>query len=497
MAICHVRTSFGSAAHGQSAVAKHDYIQREGKYSRDAGELEHAASRNMPEWAEGEPRQYWRAADAHERANGRLYVEVQVALPNELDGQQRRELAAAYAERLCGGERLPHTIAIHRGLSKDPGKPDNPHAHILISERRNDGIERDPERWFKRANRKTPERGGALKWEQAKRLGWAAHVRQTWAEECNRALAAAGRPERIDPRTLAEQAREALERGDLERAAELSRDPEPKRGAGEGIEQRRKELRERGVPEEELPQASYAVQRCQDVQRGNAAWLAECRQRAAETLRARNPVEALWERYQRRWPEHAAADKAILDEIARRSEGWRRELRERFQRLLHGRYWETARPKALPRELAEGGRCGPEAAAHPQHYAEQLPARYRRRWDEAQIVRRALAVAEQARGTLRARLSRDPQKHAEGQVRRALGAQAQRLDREMREDMQRHQPRWEVLQRHDTMRGEEIAREHERRERREREERARQVRVAGRAREVQQRGREPDLGPSR
>ena len=33
----------------------------------------------------------------------------------------------------------------------------------MISERANDGIERAADQWFKRANRDTPELGGALK----------------------------------------------------------------------------------------------------------------------------------------------------------------------------------------------------------------------------------------------------------------------------------------------------------------------------------------------
>ena len=34
-----------------------------------------------PKWAEDDPQKYWAAADAHERANGRLYREVEFALP--------------------------------------------------------------------------------------------------------------------------------------------------------------------------------------------------------------------------------------------------------------------------------------------------------------------------------------------------------------------------------------------------------------------------------
>ena len=45
-------------------------------------------------------RTYWAAADDHERANGRLYREVQFALPNELSPEARRELAGRFAAQL-------------------------------------------------------------------------------------------------------------------------------------------------------------------------------------------------------------------------------------------------------------------------------------------------------------------------------------------------------------------------------------------------------------
>ena len=127
MAIYHLKTSVGTRSGGQSAAAKSDYIHREGKYSRDPAELVHAESGNMPAWAEGRERLYWEAADAHERANGRLYREVEFALPVELDPAQRLEAARAFARHLCDGERLPYSLAIHRGESKEDGQPDNPH----------------------------------------------------------------------------------------------------------------------------------------------------------------------------------------------------------------------------------------------------------------------------------------------------------------------------------------------------------------------------------
>ena len=90
MAVFHLKASFGSRAGGQSARAKSDYIEREGRYEKDGEELEHKEHGNMPEWAEDDPGKYWEAADEHERANGRLYSEVQFALPKELNEDERR-----------------------------------------------------------------------------------------------------------------------------------------------------------------------------------------------------------------------------------------------------------------------------------------------------------------------------------------------------------------------------------------------------------------------
>ena len=73
MPVYHLKASFGSRAGGQSARAKSDYIEREGRYEKDGEELEHKEHGNLPEWAEDDPQKYWEAADEHERANGRLY----------------------------------------------------------------------------------------------------------------------------------------------------------------------------------------------------------------------------------------------------------------------------------------------------------------------------------------------------------------------------------------------------------------------------------------
>ena len=164
----------------------------------------------MPEWAEDDPGAYWEAADEHERANGRLYSEVQFALPKEFGEAERRELAVEFAERVCSQERLPYTLAIHRGGANR----ENPHAHLMFSERGHDGIERDAEQWFRRYNRKAPEKGGARKSRAAKAGDWLEKTRKAWEQTANRALERAGRAELRD---------EAERSGDLERAADFSR----------------------------------------------------------------------------------------------------------------------------------------------------------------------------------------------------------------------------------------------------------------------------------
>ena len=192
----------------------------------------------MPAWAQDDPHAYWQAADAHERANGRLYSEVQFALPRELDASGRRELAGAFAERVCGGERLPSTLALHKGEAETPDKPDNPHAHLMFSERGNDGIARSEEQWFKRHNPTAPERGGARKSRAAKAGDWLDKTRQAWEQTANRALEQAGRAERIDGRSLPDRRDAAHREGDLERAAELSREPNVHRGPGQYLKDR-------------------------------------------------------------------------------------------------------------------------------------------------------------------------------------------------------------------------------------------------------------------
>ena len=70
-----------------------------------------------------------------------------------------------------------------------------------------------------------PGEGGARKSRAAKAGDWLEKTRKAWEQTANRALERAHRAERIDGRSLADLRDEAHRAGDLERAADFSREP--------------------------------------------------------------------------------------------------------------------------------------------------------------------------------------------------------------------------------------------------------------------------------
>ena len=155
MADYHIHMSNGSRKGGQSAAAKMDYISREGKYAKGRDARRIVESMNMPSGGLNDPADFWRAADDHERANARLFTEVEFSLPVELDASKQLQLVRDFAKEILPDE--PLSFAIHEG------KGANPHCHLIFSQRGLDGHERNRETFFKRANKKKPELGGTAK----------------------------------------------------------------------------------------------------------------------------------------------------------------------------------------------------------------------------------------------------------------------------------------------------------------------------------------------
>jgi len=219
MASYHLSVKTG----GKGSASPHaDYITREGKYVREKeSDLEHKEAGNMPAWAAHKPAEFWKAADTLERANGCTYREIEIALPRELKPEQRLELVRDFVRQEIG-ERHAYQFAIHNPKAAIAGG-EQPHAHIMFSERLNDGIDRDPQQYFKRANSKAPELGGAKKVRfgetPTERKEYLVAQRERWADLQNTHLERHLHTDRVDSRSLKDQG--------------IAREPERHLGAGQ------------------------------------------------------------------------------------------------------------------------------------------------------------------------------------------------------------------------------------------------------------------------
>lgn len=207
MASYHLSVRVGAKG---KASGHADYIAREGKYERGARyeDLESSGHGNMPRWAEHSPREFWSASDEHERKGGSAYREIEIALPRELDPDQRRELVEDFVRRELGDAHA-YQYAIHNPVAAIDGG-EQPHAHIMYSQRTRDGIERDPEQYFKRYNSKSPEKGGCKKERTGEtpteRKAELKALRERWADLQNEHLAKHGHHSaRVDHRSLKER----------------------------------------------------------------------------------------------------------------------------------------------------------------------------------------------------------------------------------------------------------------------------------------------------
>lgn len=205
MASYHFSVKVGAKG---KALAHAEYIAREGEYAVKYQEkLEAVGHGNMPQWAKARPNLFWQCADEFERKNGSSYREFEIALPRELNPQQRQALVASFVEQELG-EKHAYSWAIHTPKASLEGG-EQPHAHIMFSERIQDGIERGADQFFKRYNAKQPERGGCQKSNIAKsaeqrKLELVA-LRERFADLQNAYLEAYGHSARVDHRSLLDQ----------------------------------------------------------------------------------------------------------------------------------------------------------------------------------------------------------------------------------------------------------------------------------------------------
>lgn len=122
---------------------------------------------------------YLRACEDTDRKNARVMDKVMLALPKELDDEQRIGLVRDFAEHVTKG-RAPWLAAFHM-KGKDAR---NPHCHLVLRDR-------DPE-----TNKRVIG---------TSEIGSTERLRQQWEDYANWALSRAGHKERIDRRTLEAQ----------------------------------------------------------------------------------------------------------------------------------------------------------------------------------------------------------------------------------------------------------------------------------------------------
>jgi hypothetical protein len=267
MASYHIQINTG----GKGEAGEHSmYINREGRFTEERyGEVAARGQANMPEWAREDTSAFWKASDEFERANGNTYREYELALPRELPRDQQIALVQRFAEQELGTTR-PYQWAIHTPMARD-GK-EQPHVHLMFSDRQLDGIERSPEQFFKRYNAKAPERGGCRKATYGADKEEAARVyegiRERWAKVQNQALEHAGVEARVDHRSLAAQ-------GIRDREPELHRGPAVSgieaRGEVSRVAERQREQRQERALEREAVVAEVRVVTREEMALGRVA----------------------------------------------------------------------------------------------------------------------------------------------------------------------------------------------------------------------------------
>ena len=216
MAIFHLSFSNGKVGKG---LAHFKYIMGEDRYSYKENEVIYE-KHNMPPHLSAED--FWQSADAYERANGRVYKEIRIALPNGFSKKENQDLLNKFLEKELGNDFYYSAVIHDKDSSEDEIR--NVHAHIMVCPRKIDGIERDIKQFFSRYNSKNIEEGGALKdpyWNKKETL---THFRESWEETLNNALEKKNW-RKVSCKSLQQQKKEALENQDLDLVDFLDREP--------------------------------------------------------------------------------------------------------------------------------------------------------------------------------------------------------------------------------------------------------------------------------
>ncbi len=200
------------------------YDFREGKYKngKKSEELIHKEALNIPKFAENNPRFFWKCADEFEGANRRKARQMTLTLPNELNDEENIKITQEFINEIIGND-FPCSYSLHKSFNEDG--VGNIHAHILFSTRKQDGINRNYQDFFKRYNANKKELGGTQKddtWNKKEKL---IIIRKQFENIINKSLEKNNISERVNSNSLKDQRKEAIKKGDFILAEKLDRVP--------------------------------------------------------------------------------------------------------------------------------------------------------------------------------------------------------------------------------------------------------------------------------
>jgi ATP-dependent exoDNAse (exonuclease V) alpha subunit len=193
MAIYRLEAKIISRGNGHSAVAAAAYRtgtkirdERSDKVhdysSRTKGVVASAILRpeNSPEWT-AHTASLWNAVELHEkRKDAQLSREFILAIPKELSSEEQFQLSVGWAQSELVNKGMIAEVSLHK-----PKTGSNVHVHILCTMRTLEG-----------------DRFSAKKPREWNDKGLLVHWRESWEGAVNAALEKAGRPERVDHRSL-------------------------------------------------------------------------------------------------------------------------------------------------------------------------------------------------------------------------------------------------------------------------------------------------------
>lgn len=214
MAIYHCSTKTVNRSSGRSSVAaaayragdeikdqrtglNHDFTRKEGvAYSEIISNLDIEIKRA----------ELWNLAEEKEnRKDARTAREWVIALPDELNPEQRTQLAKDFAQSLVDRYNVVADLAIHE--PSKGGSDKNHHAHILLTTRQAQ-LDQDHQLTLttktaiELSNTKRKALGMTTSQEEIK------EIRAAWADLANKALEQAGYQDRIDHRSYVDQGKE-------------------------------------------------------------------------------------------------------------------------------------------------------------------------------------------------------------------------------------------------------------------------------------------------